>query len=94
VTDESGEVEQLLSYYPSGATRLDEKESTFDERRKFTGHELDSETGLYYMQAWYHNPEVGVLPAQFDDLRLAPILACTLRTAARPSPVRKECGSI
>lgn len=64
VTDASGAAEQLLSYYPFGATRLDEKSGAFSERNKFTGHEYDSETGLYYMQARYQSPEVGRFASQ------------------------------
>ncbi|MFA5184742.1 MAG: toxin TcdB middle/N-terminal domain-containing protein [Patescibacteria group bacterium] len=59
ITDEAGAVVQLLDYYPFGGERLNEKSGEFDERRKFTGHEYDSDTGLNYMKARYQNPTIG-----------------------------------
>ena len=58
ITNDAGEVAQLTDYYPYGNTRLDEKTS-FNEQRKFTGHEYDSSTGLSYMNARYYNPTIG-----------------------------------
>ena len=57
--DEGGEVVQLLDYYPFGSVRINEKVGDFDESHKFTGHELDSETGLYYANARYFNSDLG-----------------------------------
>ena len=64
VTDESGALAQLLSYYPFGKTRLDEQAAGFDETNKFTGHELDPETSVYYMQARYQDPGIGRFVSQ------------------------------
>ncbi|MFA6306294.1 MAG: FG-GAP-like repeat-containing protein [Patescibacteria group bacterium] len=64
ITDENGDVVQLLDYYPFGGIRLNEKESDFDEARKFTGHEYDAETGLNYMIARYQNPAIGRFVSQ------------------------------
>ena len=50
---------QVLDYYPFGDIRLNEQESSFDEQRKFTGHEFDSDTDLNYMVARYQNPSIG-----------------------------------
>ncbi len=58
VTNASGTLEETLSYYPFGSSRLDTT-TGFTESKKFTGHEYDTETGLYYMQARYQNPSVG-----------------------------------
>ena len=55
VTDETGDLIQLLDYYPYGELRIDDY-TTFDEQRKFTGHEYDRDTGLNYMNARYQNP--------------------------------------
>lgn len=55
ITDENGDVVQLLDYYPYGDIRLNQQEDSFDEQRKFTGHEYDQESELYYMQARYHS---------------------------------------
>lgn len=64
VTNRGGQIEQTLAYYPYGATRLDQKSGTFSERNKFTGHELDDTTGLYYMQARYQSPATGRFVSQ------------------------------
>ncbi|MFC1613194.1 RHS repeat-associated core domain-containing protein [Patescibacteria group bacterium] len=59
ITDSSGDIEQLIDYYPFGDMRLNETSGGFDEQRKFTGHEYDEDTGLNYMKARYQNPAVG-----------------------------------
>ncbi|MFA6454342.1 MAG: RHS repeat-associated core domain-containing protein, partial [Patescibacteria group bacterium] len=59
ITDENGDVVQLLDYYPYGGIRLDEKNGLFDEKKKFTGHEYDAETGLNYMNARYQDGNIG-----------------------------------
>ena len=64
VTDEEGGMVQVLDYYPYGSIRIDDKTTEFTERSKFTGHELDEDTGLYYMKARYQNPEVGRFVSQ------------------------------
>jgi len=64
VTDAEGGMVQVLDYYPFGGVRTDEQFGEFDERNKFTGHEYDGETGLYFMNARYQNPEVGRFVSQ------------------------------
>ena len=59
VSDAKGAIEQLLDYYPFGSIRLDEKSSAFDEQRKFTGHEYDTETNLHYAGQRYYDQDVG-----------------------------------
>lgn len=59
VSDANGTLEQTLSYYPFGSTRIDAKAGTFNERNKFTGHKFDDATGLYYMNARYQEPRIG-----------------------------------
>jgi RHS repeat-associated protein len=58
-TDDSGNVVELTDYYPYGSSRLDERTGSVNEKRKFTGQEFDSDTGLYYMNARYQNPTTG-----------------------------------
>lgn len=60
-TGEKGELIQTLDYYPYGEVRLNEQNTEFDERNKYTGHELDSdsETDLYYANARYYDPKIG-----------------------------------
>ena len=56
-TNASSTVVQLLDYYPYGELRIDI--GTFDEQRKFTGHEYDRDTGLNYMGARYYDAAIG-----------------------------------
>jgi len=69
VTDSSGTVAELLDYYPYGSARIDDHVS-YNEQRKFTGQEYDSDTGLYYMNARYQNPTIGRFVSQ-DPVFLA-----------------------
>ena len=64
VTDENGGLAQLVDYYPFGGIRLDEKTGTFDEQRKFTGHEYDEDTNLHYYVQRYYNQDVGRFTSQ------------------------------
>jgi RHS repeat-associated protein len=48
-----------ITYYPFGGLKSDVKQGSFNERKKFTGHEYDQDTGLYYMQARYQSPTIG-----------------------------------
>ncbi len=59
VSSGSGAVEEVMDYYPYGSVRLDEKAGSFDEKRKYAGHEYDSETGLSYMVARYYDGGLG-----------------------------------
>jgi len=64
VSNEDGNLEQLLDYYPFGGIRLDEKTGTFDEQRKFTGHEFDEDTNLHYYVQRYYNQDIGRFTSQ------------------------------
>jgi len=64
VTDSNGDEEQVLDYYPFGDIRVNDKAGTFDEQRKFTGHEYDDDTGLTYMNARYYHSGVGRFMSQ------------------------------
>src|SRR3989344_4714652 len=59
MTDELGNVAQVLDYYPFGGIRLNDKASSFDEQRKFTGHEYDTDTNLHYAGQRYYNQDIG-----------------------------------
>jgi RHS repeat-associated protein len=59
VTNASGTLEELMDYYPFGSMRLDQKAGSFNEQRKFTGYEFDSDTGLNYANARYYNSGIG-----------------------------------
>jgi RHS repeat-associated protein len=64
VTNSSGTIEELMDYYPYGDIRLDEKAGSFNEQRKFAGHEYDVDTSLSYMNARYYNGKIGRFVSQ------------------------------
>lgn len=70
ITNSSGAMEQLLDYYPYGSIRLNEKAGTFDEQRKYAGHEYDVDTQLSYMNARYYDAARGRFTSQ-DPVFLA-----------------------
>jgi RHS repeat-associated protein len=53
VSDQQGNVVQVLDYYPYGALRTDEH-TAFNERRKFIGQEYDDDSQLSYLNARYY----------------------------------------
>ena len=57
MTDSSGIVKEEIYYYPYGKTRSNS--GTLNVKQKFTGQELDDETGLYNYGARYYDPEIG-----------------------------------
>ncbi|MEK7535966.1 MAG: RHS repeat-associated core domain-containing protein [Patescibacteria group bacterium] len=64
LTNASAVAEQVLDYYPFGGIRLNEKASSFDEQRKFTGQEYDKDTNLHYYVQRYYNQDVGRFTSQ------------------------------
>jgi RHS repeat-associated protein len=56
-TDGAGAVLATITYEPFGEIRSVEGRDSF--RPKFTGKELDHETGLYYFNSRYYDPVVG-----------------------------------
>ena len=60
VMDEDGKVVERADYMPYGDDRLIiEENDEQDNDYKFTGKELDDETGLMYYGARYYDPEIG-----------------------------------
>ena len=57
MTNTSGNNVEELYYYPYGKTRVNS--GTLNVKHKFTGQELDAETGLYNYGARYYDPEIG-----------------------------------
>lgn len=64
LTDENEDVSQILDYYSFGTVRLDDQAGSYNETRKFTGHEYDKETGLTYMDARYYDAKLGKFLSQ------------------------------
>lgn len=59
ITDASSTLNELNDYYPFGEVRTTQKQTTYDESKKFTGHEYDAESSLNYMNARYQDGRVG-----------------------------------
>ena len=64
VSNEDGALEQTLDYYPFGGIRVNDRNSVFDEQRKFTGQEYDDDTNLHYYVQRYYNQDVGRFVSQ------------------------------
>jgi RHS repeat-associated protein len=60
LTDRFGRNYEHLEYFPYGESWVEESRSQTNLPYKFTGKELDPETGLYYFGARYYDPVVGV----------------------------------
>lgn len=58
-TDQNGNLLQTLDYHPYGAVRVNGKTGTYDNKKKFTGKELDGESGLTYFGARYYDADIG-----------------------------------
>jgi len=58
-TDEDGELVEIVDYYPYGEQRINEVSGVSSERRKFTGHEYDTQTDLTYAENRYYNQNNG-----------------------------------
>jgi RHS repeat-associated protein len=56
ITDDAGQVYQELEYFPYGETWVEDGGSGQMPYYRFTGKELDPETGLYYYGARYYDP--------------------------------------
>jgi len=81
ITDSDGDVYERLEYTPYGEVWIDLQYGTtafdFDTPYRFTGKELDEETGLYYYGARYLDPRYSVWksadPALGEYLPVAPV---------------------
>jgi RHS repeat-associated protein len=58
-TDSNGNVIESVDYYPYGEIRVDAKTTTYENKYKFTGKELDESDNLYYYGARYYDPAMG-----------------------------------
>jgi RHS repeat-associated protein len=58
VTKTTDVIDELIDYYPFGENRFD-VQNHYNSRKKFTGHEFDSDTQLNYMGARYQAGKTG-----------------------------------
>ncbi|MHC1725114.1 MAG: RHS repeat-associated core domain-containing protein [Syntrophobacteraceae bacterium] len=58
ITNSDGDVAQKAAYYPFGQ-QIDPVAETDPLPYRFTGQELDTETGLYYYKSRYYDPMIG-----------------------------------
>ena len=59
LSDSAGNQTEVNAYYPFGRTQTASPQAGFQVSRRFTGQILDAETGLYYYNARYYDPELG-----------------------------------
>jgi RHS repeat-associated protein len=57
--DPNGSRLEINGYYPFGRAQTASPQALFQVSRRFTGQILDNETGLYYYNARYYDPELG-----------------------------------
>ncbi len=70
ITNHDEQVDELTDYRAFGTMRIDEQYGEHAEKRKFTGHEYDVDTGLTYANARYYSGTMGRWLSQ-DNLFLA-----------------------
>ena len=59
VTDSNGQCVKWYEYTDFGETTVHEEQASFDNELCYTGGVYDENTGLYYLNARYYNPETG-----------------------------------
>ena len=59
LSSSGGSPQEVDVYYPFGRTEAGTLQTSFQVSRRFTGQILDAETGLYYYNARYYDPELG-----------------------------------
>ncbi|MFA6521928.1 MAG: RHS repeat-associated core domain-containing protein, partial [Candidatus Gracilibacteria bacterium] len=85
VTDSGGNIAQQLDYLPYGEERINAQTpaagaAAFNTKKKYTGKELDSETGLYYYGARYYDSRI----SRFISLDPAGINLSDIRSFTNP----------
>jgi RHS repeat-associated protein len=59
LSSSSGSQQEVNIFYPFGRTQTASPQASFQVSRRFTGQVFDNETGLYYYNARYYDPELG-----------------------------------
>jgi len=60
VTNADGKPVEHLEYFPFGETWVDQHHNVDKTSYRFTGKELDAETGMYYFGARYYEPRLSI----------------------------------
>lgn len=60
IANGNGEVTQRIEYLPYGEVFLEQNNTNWNTPYKFSGKELDEETGLYYYGARYYDPRLSL----------------------------------
>ncbi|MBP7307167.1 MAG: hypothetical protein KA987_13690, partial [Saprospiraceae bacterium] len=60
LTDEAGNPYQFILYLPFGEGMAEQKAGGYSTKYRFTGKEVDEETGLYYFGARYYDPRISL----------------------------------
>ena len=60
LTDETGNPYQFLLYLPFGESMAEQKAGGYSTKYRFSGKEVDEETGLYYFGARYYDPRISL----------------------------------
>jgi RHS repeat-associated protein len=60
LTDEAGNPYQFILYLPFGESMAEQKAGGYSTKYRFTGKEVDEETGLYYFGARYYDPRISL----------------------------------
>jgi RHS repeat-associated protein len=59
LSSSSGSQQEVNIFYPFGRTQTASPQASFQVSRRFTGQVFDAESGLYYYNARYYDPELG-----------------------------------
>jgi RHS repeat-associated protein len=59
LSDPNGVRVEINAFYPFGRSQTANPQAGFQVSRRFTGQVFDGETGLYYYNARYYDPELG-----------------------------------
>jgi RHS repeat-associated protein len=84
LTDASGQAYEFLLYLPYGEQMASQKAAGYSTPYKFTGKELDIESGLYYYGARYYDPSISLWHGTDRMMEKYPMLSPYLYTANNP----------
>jgi RHS repeat-associated protein len=84
LTDASGQAYEFLLYLPYGEQMASQKAAGYSTPYKFTGKELDIESGLYYFGARYYDPSNSLWHGLDPMMEKYPNLSPFLYTANNP----------